>query len=91
MKQIFSTTSAGIHSTNWVWINKAALDAAVGPVHVHCIMNWRVSAFFYLLNRANGMDENEARSIMARQWDPISSENPAAAPWRAMLMATTIG
>jgi hypothetical protein len=28
-----------------------ALEAADGPVHVHCIMNWRVSAFCYRYNR----------------------------------------
>ena len=29
-----------------------------GPVHVHCIMNWRVSAFFYRYNRdVTGMPE----------------------------------
>ena len=26
-----------------------------GPVHVHCIMNWRVTAFFYLLDLENGV------------------------------------
>ena len=58
-----------------------ALDAAEGPVHVHCIMNWRVSAFFYLRNRKAGMSEGEARALMARQWDPCESDAPHAATW----------
>lgn len=60
---------------------KAALDAAEGPVHVHCIMNWRVSAFFYRRNRAAGMDEAEASALMRAQWDPRSSDYPQAKVW----------
>lgn len=55
------------------------------PVHVHCIMNWRVSAFFYLLHREQGMAEAEARALMAQQWDPLSADDPRTAPWRALL------
>lgn len=58
-----------------------AIDAAEGPVHVHCIMNWRVSAFFYLRNRKAGMAEAEARALMRQQWDPRESEAPHAATW----------
>lgn len=64
---------------------KAALADNDGPVHVHCIMNWRVSAFFYLLHREQGMPEAEARALMARQWDPLGSDDTRAAPWRALL------
>lgn len=63
---------------------KAAL-AGDDPVHVHCIMNWRVSAFFYLLHREQGMAEAEARSLMAQQWDPLGSDDTRVAPWRALL------
>jgi uncharacterized protein (TIGR01244 family) len=63
---------------------KAAL-AGDEPVHVHCIMNWRVSAFFYLLHREQGMPEAKARALMAQQWDPLSSDDPRAAPWRELL------
>lgn len=66
---------------------KAAL-AGDEPVHVHCIMNWRVSAFFYLLHREQGMAENEARAMMAQQWDPLTSDDPRAEPWRALLEQT---
>lgn len=62
---------------------RAALDeAADGPVHVHCIMNWRVSAFFYRLNRDyRAMPETEARALMRQQWDPDTSDASAARPW----------
>lgn len=61
-----------------------ALAAHPGPAHVHCIMNWRVTAFFYLIDRAGGMAESEARSRMAQVWNPIED---ASAPevWRALL------
>lgn len=64
-----------------------ALEATDGPVHVHCIMNWRVSALFYLLHREQGMDEREARAIMARQWDPRRSDHPAAQAWARLIDA----
>ena len=64
---------------------KRALGALEGPVHVHCIMNWRVSAFFYLLHCEQGMEESEARALMARQWDPLASEDPRVRPWRDLL------
>lgn len=59
----------------------AALDAAEAPVHVHCIMNWRVSAFFYRYHLAHGMAEPEARAMLEQQWSPDQSDNPAAAAW----------
>ena len=64
---------------------KAALAGNDGPIHVHCIMNWRVSAFFYLLHREQGMADDEARALMAQQWDPLTSDDPRVAPWRALL------
>jgi len=56
-----------------------------GPVHVHCIMNWRVTAFFYLLDLENGVPEREARARMATVWDPLASDDPRLAPWKALL------
>jgi uncharacterized protein (TIGR01244 family) len=64
---------------------EAALDAAEGPVHVHCIMNYRVTAFFYLLDRGWGLSEAEATARMARVWDPRTSDEPVAQPWKALL------
>jgi uncharacterized protein (TIGR01244 family) len=65
----------------------AALGAAQGPVHIHCIMNWRVSAFFHRFNRLQGMDEAEATALMRRQWDPRTSDDPRAKVWAEFLMA----
>ncbi|MEO6041080.1 MAG: sulfur transferase domain-containing protein [Croceibacterium sp.] len=63
-----------------------ALEAAEGPVHVHCIMNWRVSAFFYRYHRdACGMPEAEARALMEQQWSPERSDYPHAPVWAAFI------
>ena len=64
---------------------KSALADQPGPVHVHCIMNYRVSAFFYRLHREAGMDEAEARALMAQQWDPLASDRPEAKPWADLI------
>ena len=65
----------------------AALEAAEAPVHVHCIMNWRVSAFFYRYHRdACGMPEPEARALMERQWSPEHSDYPDAPQWAAFIL-----
>jgi protein tyrosine phosphatase (PTP) superfamily phosphohydrolase (DUF442 family) len=41
------------------------------PVHVHCIANYRVSAFFYRYRRdVLGMDEAQARADLDRLWRP---------------------
>ena len=64
---------------------KAALCSADGPVHVHCIMNWRVSGLFYRLHREQGMAEGEARALMQQQWDPFVSDHPAAQAWAKLI------
>jgi len=52
-----------------------AYEADEEPVHVHCIANWRVSAFIYRYNRDHrAMPEAEARALMERQWSPENSE-----------------
>ncbi len=63
----------------------AALDGAEPAVHVHCIMNWRVSAFFYRLHRLQGMDPAEADALLQQQWDPRRSEDPRTAVWAAFI------
>ena len=41
------------------------------PVHVHCIANYRVSAFFYRYRRdVLGMDEAQARAELEQVWHP---------------------
>ena len=61
------------------------LAEADGPVHVHCIMNYRVTAFMYLLDRQAGVPKAEARDRLMRVWDPLSSDDPALKPWRELL------
>lgn len=63
----------------------AALEADDAPVHVHCIMNWRVSAFFYRWNRERGMDESEARAQMEAIWSPETTDHPDAPKWAAFV------
>jgi uncharacterized protein (TIGR01244 family) len=61
---------------------RAALEQGERPVHVHCIMNWRVSAFFYRLHReVLGMVEPQARALMVQQWEPDRSDKPECAVW----------
>jgi hypothetical protein len=62
-----------------------ALAAHLGPAHVHCIMNWRVTAFFYLIDRASGVSEPAARARMAAVWNPIEDAS-APAVWRELLV-----
>lgn len=64
---------------------RAAITDGPKPVHVHCIMNYRVTAFFYLLDCEDGLPEGEARARMAEVWDPATSDHPAATPWAALI------
>lgn len=61
-----------------------ALAAHPGAIHVHCIMNWRVTAFFYLLDRAAGVPEPEARARMMAVWNPLEDDKAPEA-WRALV------
>ncbi len=58
-----------------------AVEGLPRPLHVHCVVNRRVSAFFYRYHLECGWNESEARAMMARQWEPDRSDEPAAAPW----------
>ena len=58
---------------------------ADGPVHVHCIMNYRVTAFLYLLDREDGVPVDEAHARMAKVWDPLTSDELLAQPWKELL------
>lgn len=60
---------------------RAALESSECPVHVHCIMNWRVSAFFYRYHIENGMDPAAARALMEQQWTPETNSDPRAKTW----------
>lgn len=65
----------------------SALEAAgEAAVHVHCIMNYRVSAFFYRYHReVLGMAEPEARALIERQWSPFDSDRPETTAWARFL------
>jgi len=62
---------------------RAAMEGAAGaPVHVHCIANYRVSAFFYRYRReVLGLDEAAARADLDAIWKPD-------AVWRAFIART---
>lgn len=62
---------------------RAAYSADNETVHVHCIANWRVSAFFYRYNREHGMPQSEARALMEQQWVPEATEYKAWAKFVA--------
>jgi uncharacterized protein (TIGR01244 family) len=66
---------------------RQAIEADHEPVHVHCIMNWRVSAFFYRYHRERGMPEPEARRLMEQQWSPETNANADAPTWARFIAA----
>ncbi len=39
-------------------------------VWVHCVVNYRVSAFLYLYRRWKGMSEDDARMAVFKNWEP---------------------
>ncbi len=59
--------------------------AAVGtaPTHVHCIMNWRVTAFLYRYQRdVLRLAEPMARAQMERIWNPAAGgDDPRFSAW----------
>lgn len=56
---------------------------AEAKVHVHCIFNWRVSAFFYRYRRdVLRMDETSARADMDPIWQPTGVWADFIAPGR---------
>lgn len=66
---------------------RAAMEAAPRPLHVHCIANWRVSAFFYRWHRETGMPEAEARALMEQQWSPETSDHRDGPAWVEFIAA----
>lgn len=67
---------------------RSAVAASDGPVHIHCIMNYRVTAFLYLLDIEAGVPPQEAHARMAAIWDPLTADDPMAQPWKALLAGT---
>ncbi|AKM09046.1 hypothetical protein [Croceicoccus naphthovorans] len=73
------------HPTEQHYRQFRAAIAGNDPVHVHCVMNWRVSALFYRSNVENGMDRDKALAMLTRQWDPRTADNPAARAWASLI------
>lgn len=68
-----------------------AYETGPRPVHIHCIMNLRVSAFLYRYHcERRGMDEASARALMEQQWAPEASEHPDATTWARFISARGI-
>lgn len=63
----------------------AALENGPTPVHLHCIYNFRVSAFLFRYHLQTGMAENKAADFLIPIWSPEASEHPAAEPWKAFI------
>jgi len=61
----------------------AVMDASdQQAVHVHCVRNWRVSAFLYRWHRERrGMPEREARALLQQQWEPETNDHEDARTW----------
>ena len=67
------------------------MASAPRPLHVHCIANWRVSAFLYRYHCAvAGMDPAEARTLMVQQWDPDTHDHPDAPAWARFIAASPL-
>jgi protein tyrosine phosphatase (PTP) superfamily phosphohydrolase (DUF442 family) len=65
-------------------------DCGNDPVHVHCIVNARVSAFFYRYRRdVLGWRDAEARMDMAKIWDPADWAE-SGRPWLAFLSLSQV-
>lgn len=60
-------------------------EAGEAPVHIHCILNWRVSAFVYRWNCMQGMSKDHARALMQVHWDPATSPHANAPAWAAFI------
>lgn len=60
------------------------------PVHVHCLYNYRVSAFFFRYHVESGMPLRQARALMKPHWSPDASKHPAAKPWKEFIEAVLL-
>lgn len=67
---------------------KQAYEASQLPLHVHCIYNYRTSAFLYRYHLETGMPQAEARALMMEHWSPDKSDHPAAQPWKEFIQQT---
>lgn len=66
--------------------------AEMETVHVHCVMNWRVSAFVFRWHRdVKAMPEAQARALMEQQWSPDTNDHKDAAAWTRFIKGGTDG
>jgi uncharacterized protein (TIGR01244 family) len=73
---------------HWTAFCEAMRESEGEPVHVHCIVNYRVSAFMYRWHRdVEGMPEPDARALMEQQWRPHEVDHPRVRPWAAFVAA----
>lgn len=64
----------------------AALEHEEAPVHIHCIMNFRVSALLYRWHRERiGMDEAQARAWLDQMWKLDETESDDARAWARLI------
>lgn len=71
---------------HWRAFCAAMHDSADEVVHVHCIVNYRVSAFLYRWHRdVQGMPEDAARALMEQQWRPDETDHPQGRPWAVFI------
>lgn len=68
----------------------AALENGPLPVHMHCIYNFRVSAFLYRYHLQSGMPESEAADYLLPIWSPEASEHPAAQSWKKFIQQSRL-
>lgn len=66
---------------HFVAFAQAMAGADTQAVHIHCIMNWRVSAFLCRWHRSHGMPPAAADAIMRLQWNPSASDHKDAPAW----------
>lgn len=63
-----------------------AIEGNEFPVHIHCIMNWRVSALLYRYRReVLKIDEAEARKCLTRIWNPEQHHHKDACLWAKLI------
>lgn len=63
----------------------AALENGPTPVHLHCIYNFRASAFLFRYHLQTGMPEPEVADFLLPIWSPEASEHPAAQAWKRFI------
>ena len=63
-----------------------ALESGEAPVHIHCILNYRVSALLYRWHRDRAcMDEAQARALLERIWKPDETDGDDARAWAKLI------